>query len=314
MHARPSAVPTAPLLAALLLLAAAGPLPGQGGAADRAAPRPQDRGACPARDASPDWPFVPPAASPLEPVTRLAPVRIRRGDRERWVGLVDLGDRFPFWLRRPPCPGTATGGGDGGGPAPPVGRAARAGPALAASLAGGAFSRFDLESSQNDFIEVHFRVGLRLLARVGELEARAELYHVSSHLGDEYLLRTGRDPVSTSREGLELLVGGRPLYGLRLYGGAGLLVRSSREFQAASLRAGAEWAPEVRRGAFRPYVAAELFAWDEQDWSPAASAEAGLRFGGSYRVGLVAGAGPSRADQFFRENETLVGLSFSADL
>jgi len=50
---------------------------------------------------SSDFPFAPPLASPTEPRTRLAPVRIDRGSRERWVGLVDLGDNLPFWIRRP---------------------------------------------------------------------------------------------------------------------------------------------------------------------------------------------------------------------
>lgn len=265
------------------------------------------------------WPFEPPAASPLEPRTRLSPVHVAREGRERWVGLVDLGDRFPFWLVRPGCASTAERPPESGlRPAArdaPARRPASDAPTLAASVAGGAFSRFDLESSQNDFIEIHYRIGLRLLARLGALEARAELFHVSSHLGDEFLRRTGRDPISTSREGLELLVAGRPLDGLRIYGGPGVVLRSSRGFDPGSLRAGIEWEPATRWGAFRPYLAIESFAWQELGWEPAAAVEAGLGFGGGrYRVALTAGAGPSRAEQFFREQETLLGLTVSADL
>lgn len=240
-------------------------------------------------------PFAPPLASPLEPHTRLAPVHVARGQREHWVGLVELGDRFPFWIRRPDSP-TADG------------------PGLAGALAGGAFSRFDLADRGNEFIEVHFRVGFRLRADLGALEARAELYHVSSHLGDEFLERTGRDPISTSREGVELLLGGHPVPGLRVYGGPGLLLRSTEELDAASLRAGADWTPDGPRwGSFRPYASAEMFGWAETGWEPMASAEAGLAFGGGrYRLGLMAGAGPSRAEQFLREDESLWGASFSA--
>lgn len=275
----------APALVGTLLLLGPGPAAGQQAGGHQAAGDP-----C-ASDAA--WPFPPPAVSPLEPRTRLAPVHVSRGERSRWVGLVDLGDRFPFWLVRP--------------------RGA-ASPALAASVAGGAFSRFDLESSQNDFIEVHYRVGFRLLARLGGLDARLELFHVSSHLGDEFLRRTGREPVSTSREGLELLLAGRPADGLRIYGGPGLLLRSSRGFQPASLRGGLEWDPAVRWGAFRPYVGIAAFAWEELSWQPTAAAEAGLRFGeGRYRLALTAGAGRSRAEQFLREDETLVGITLSAD-
>lgn len=300
------------LCAGLALLLPPEPLPGQAPApstravvrSPAAAPParlPGPRDGCDPGAAAHAWPFAPPSVSAVEPRTRLSPVRISRGERHRWVGLVDLGDRFPFWLRRPPCP--------------PDGEAAAAdrGPAVAASVAGGAFSRFDLESSQNDFIEVHYRVGIRLLARLGRLEARAELFHVSSHLGDEFLQRTGREPVSTSREGLEVLVGGRPLASLRVYGGPGLLLRSSRDFDPATLRAGAEWEPSARWGAFRPYLGIEALVREELAWSPTAAAEAGVLFGERYRLALTAGAGRSRAEQFFREDETLLGLTFSAD-
>lgn len=276
---------TAPL-AALLLAAVPAAIAGQtpSSSSDTAQAEAADR-----------FPFAAPLASPLEPRTRVAPVHVSREDRQRWVGLVDLGDAFPFWIAAPDSAG-------------------HAGARLAASLAGGVFSRFDLEGNGNEFIEAHYRVGVRLRAALGELEARAELYHVSSHLGDEFLVRTGREPISTSREGVELLVGGRPTGSLRLYGGPGLLLRSTEELDPASLRLGAEWLPDGPRwGPFRPYAAGELFTWQEVGWDPLLAAEAGLVFGaGRYRVGLVAGAGPSRAEQFLREDETLYGLSFSA--
>lgn len=251
------------------------------------------------QEAAPDesraFPFAPPLASPLEPRTRLAPVHVDRDGRSRWVGQVDLGERVPFWLVR-----------------------GRGGPdafSLAGSVAGGAFSRFDLEDNGNELIETHFRVGVRLRARMGDLEARGELYHVSSHLGDEFLERTGRRPVSTSREGVELLLQGRPASALRVYGGPGLLLRSTEGLDAASVRLGTEWRGAddgVRWGPFAPYTSLEAFLWEELDWDPMVSGEAGVAFGGGhFRAALVAGRGPSRAEQFLREGETLWGFSLS---
>lgn len=272
--------PAAAAAALVLLLAPATPALAQ---AEAEAPR---------RPAG--WlPFPPPLASPLEPHTRLAPVRVSRGDRRRWVGLVDLGDRVALPL---------AGAGEGG----PV--------ALAASVAGGVFSRFDLEGAGNELVEAHYRVGVRLRARLGRLEGRLELRHVSSHLGDEFLERTGRAPVSTSREGVELLIQGRPGPGLRVYGGPGLVVRSTEGLDAPSVRGGVEWRPRGPRwGAFVPYASAEAFAWEELGWDPTLASEAGVAFGGGhFRLALTAGTGPSRAEQFFREGaETLWGLSFS---
>lgn len=247
-------------------------------------------------------PFPPPLASPREPRTRLAPVRVDRPDRQRWVGLVNLGDAFPFRLLAP----------DTRAEDEPLADAHP--PALWGEVAGGVFSRFDLEGHGNEFVEVHYRVGLRLRARWRGVAGRLAFYHVSSHLGDEFLERTGREPISTSREGVELALAAHPLPGVRVYGGPGALVRSTSGLEPGTLRAGAEWRPgEHRWGPFRPYASAELFSWQELEWEPTASAEAGLAFGGRYRLALIAGAGPSRAEQFFREDETLWGLSLSAD-
>jgi len=263
------------------------------------------------------FPFRAPYASSLEPRTRLAPVRIHRGDRRRTVALVDLGDAFAVWIRKgSPRDGAAPAGGGRGRAAGEV-RRRRGGGArgfrLAAALSGGAFTRFDLQSSNNEFIEAHFRVGLQLRARWSGWAARAELYHVSSHLGDEYMVRTGERPVSTAREGIEVLVETSPLPGLLVYGGPGTIVRTKRNFVAASVRGGAAWEPRtIRWGPFRPYAAGEAFSWAELGWDPMLAAQAGVRFGHEhFRVALTAGAGPSRAEQFFRSRETLWGVMFT---
>ncbi|MDP2480628.1 MAG: DUF1207 domain-containing protein [Candidatus Palauibacterales bacterium] len=252
------------------------------------------------------YPFRPPLASAIEPGTRLAPVRIHRGSEHRTVGLANFGDAFAVWLSR--------GSRDDSGAARPVppsppDRSLR----LAIGLAGGAFARFDLQSRNNEFREAHFRVGLQLRAGWRGLAARAELYHVSSHLGDEYMVRTGALPHSTSREGVEILVQGSPLHGLILYGGPGSIVRSKRNFVAASVRAGFDWEPTgVRWGPFAPYAGVEAFSWAELGWDPILSGQAGVRFGGGrFRLGLDGGAGPSRAEQFWRQNETLLGVVFT---
>lgn len=289
----PRVRPLALLLPAAAACLLAAPVPLDAGPADTLETAPP-RGAAPA-------PFPAPAASPLEPRTRLAPVRVDRPGRDRWVGLVDLGEAFPFPLVAPE-------------PARHDDAPDARPPALWGEVAGGAFSRFDLEGNGNEFVEIHYRVALRLRARWRGVEARLSAYHASSHLGDEFLERTGREPISTSREGVELLLAARPLPAVRVYGGPGLVLRSTAALEEATLRAGAEWRPgDVRWGAFRPYASAEAHAWEEVGWEPMLSAEAGLAFGGRYRLALVAGAGPSRAEQFFRRDETLWGLSLSAD-
>ncbi len=234
------------------------------------------------------YPFRTPTFSPLEPGTRLSVAAVSRDTASRWLALPDFGDRLPFWIRRAPDDRWE----------------------LAGSLAAGAFSRFDLQSSENEFIHAHYRVGLQLRARLDELAARLELYHVSSHLGDEFLRRTGRAPVSTSREGLELLVQAAP-GGMVLYGGPGWIVRSTRSMGRPSARAGVLWEPRWPGGSPDPYVGVEAFAWQELGWRPSVTAEGGARLGRRIRVALQLGFGPSRAEQFFAENERVFGMAFS---
>lgn len=309
MRRFPLSLPPFALLAALAATAA--PLSAQATSLEASSPPPPAApGDTPVADRA-AAPFPAPLASSVEPRTRLAPVHVERGDRSRWVGLVDFGEAFPFRLSGPPVRSDAASPGAGPGAVPEQPSPLH----LLGEVAGGAFSRFDLQGHGNEFLEVHFRAGLRLRARYRGLEARLELYHVSSHLGDELLERTGRDPISTSREGVELLASARPVGGLRLYGGPGLVVRSTAGLDPGSLRAGAEWRPgTLRWGPFRPYASGEMFAWEEVGWQPTASAEAGLAFGRRYRLALILGAGPSRAEQFLRQDEQLWGLSFSADL
>ena len=233
-------------------------------------------------------PFRTPAGSPLEPAHRLGFFRAARDSLRDGIASADLGDRLTFWLRRDP-----------------------AGPVeYAGSIQGGVFSRFDLAGPDQTLIEVHYRIGALFRARLGAVAARAEIYHVSSHLGDEFLLDTGARPISTSREGLEVLVQGSPFSGLTVYGGPGVLLRTSRNFDPLSLRAGADWeSSSVART--RLYASVDLFAWGELGWEPAFASEAGAAIGRGARLGLVLGLGPSRAEQFLRQSERLLGLSIS---
>ena len=232
-------------------------------------------------------PFRTPSGSPVEPVHRLALLSATRDSLRDGIGLADIGDRLGFWIRRDP-EGEVE---------------------VAGAIHGGAFSRFDLGGPDQALIEVHYRIGLLLRARFGEVAARAELYHVSSHLGDEFLLDTGAHPISTSREGMELMFQGSPASGLTVYGGPGVLLRATPDFEPLSLRAGAAW-ESAPRGA-RLYASVDYFGWAELKWKPAVAAEFGAALARGTRVGLLLGFGPSRAEQFLRQSERLIGFSVS---
>ena len=232
------------------------------------------------------FPFHIPATSPLEPVHRIAIAVVDRDTTQRTIALAELGDRLAFWIVQAPNSDFE----------------------LAGAFQGGVSSRFDLTQPRLDFMEIHYRAGFLLRARFGAVAARAELYHVSSHLGDEFMVRHELEPISTSREGVEILLQVSPLPCMRLYGGPALLIKSSSDFSTLSLRAGGDW-ESSGDGFFRGYAAVNVFSWSELDWRPRIAVEAGTALGQHARIGFMLGVGPSRAEQFFRDDETLFGIS-----
>ena len=84
---------------------------------------------------------------------------------------------------------------------------------------GSIFAQFDVGTASNDLINADYIIGLPLTFRRNGFSVRAKLYHQSSHLGDEYLLRS-EDIVreNLSFESVEVLIS-QELGLLRGYGG-----------------------------------------------------------------------------------------------
>jgi hypothetical protein len=81
------------------------------------------------------------------------------------------------------------------------------------------FAQFDLGSASYDLINADYTIGLPLTIRSGSFSARLRVYHQSSHLGDEFLLRTNHPTrENLSFEAAEGLLS-EDLGPLRVYGG-----------------------------------------------------------------------------------------------
>ncbi len=198
------------------------------------------------------------------------------------------------------------------------------------SIEGAIFAQFDLDSESFDLLNADYIVGIPLTMRKDAFALRARLYHQSSHLGDEFLLR-GKDPTreNLSFESLDVLVS---IDGpIRLYGGGEYLFnRSPRELEHYLAHAGAELrraSPLINLGdgvgGVRPVIGIDLKAAQEQDWKPAVSARAGLEFERtrdadppSRRWSLLfeSYSGPSPYGQFFRQKIRYVGLGMHFQL
>jgi hypothetical protein len=200
-----------------------------------------------------------------------------------------------------------------------------AGDGIQLSLMGGVFAQFDLSTSSYDLLNADYVIGLVTTARNDWFSGRLRLYHQSSHLGDELLLREGEplERENLSFESLELILSG-DAGPVRVYGGGEYLFnRTPEDLERYVARAGVEARPALPLltigdlGGFRFLVAGDLKASEEQDWDPSVSVRAGFEYdrGGEafqptrrWRILFEFYEGPSPYGQFFRESVRHMGV------
>ena len=202
----------------------------------------------------------------------------------------------------------------------------RPGDGVQLALTAGVFAQFDLGTESYDLLNADYVVGFPLTLRQGWFSARIRIYHQSSHLGDEYLLREPpdrQDRENLTFEALEWILSG-DAGPLRVYGGGEFLFRREPEDLGQYVaHGGVEFRPQPRvvplgaLGGFRFVAAADVKSSEEQDWEPAIGARAGFEYdraAGSdvtaRRWGIFAEfyTGPSPYGQFFREKVRLMGV------
>ena len=141
------------------------------------------------------------------------------------------------------------------------------------------YALFDMASGSFDLANEDYQAGFSLSLERGEFVTLLRAYHVSSHLGDEYLIenRTSRDDVSF--EIIDLLVS-RPLgKAFRLYGGLGVVVNATNSIDPFRSQGGLEWtSPTGLWGnRIRPIAGTDLQIRQENDFEPEVAVLVGLR-------------------------------------
>jgi hypothetical protein len=184
----------------------------------------------------------------------------------------------------------------------------RPGDGIQLSIAGSIFAQFDLKTSSIDLINADYLIAIPITLRRGSFSSRLRVYHQSSHLGDELLLRDEPERINLSFESVELILS-QALGPLRLYGGAEhLFNRDPADLESSVLHGGIEVRPLPGQLGF--VAAIDAKATEEQDWQPAWSARAGVEIAWARdpehppRVLRILGElydGPSPYGQFYRE-------------
>lgn len=215
--------------------------------------------------------FLPLLADPKQPQFFVSLRRYHTPTDDALVGAVGYGETFGVYRRRGRNPG------DG----------------LQLSIAGGLFAQFNLDAPSDDLVNADYTIGLPVTWRNGDTSARLRIYHQSSHLGDEFLLRAQPERVNLSFESIEA-IGSQRWGPWRVYfGGEYLFHREPSDLKPANAHGGLEYygtRPVWKDG--RLVAGLDLKSWEEHEWSVNSSFKGGLEFGapqpGRRRLRLMA--------------------------
>ena len=148
-------------------------------------------------------------------------------------------------------------------------------------LQAGVFSDFNLDAPSSDLINSDFIASVYSSMRKGHFSAFARIYHQSSHLGDEFLLRTRLERINLSFEGADIRFSQELPYGLRIYGGGGgIFHKNPSTIKPWSIQYGIEFRSpwRIKFAAMRPIVAIDFKNYQQNSWDLDVSARAGVQF------------------------------------
>jgi hypothetical protein len=183
------------------------------------------------------------------------------------------------------------------------------------------YGRFSLSDSKTALISVDWVAGLNTTAMLGKMAVTMQLYHESSHLGDEYGDRFQAERLDWSRE----VVAGWITYAAgqwKVTGGASYVLYDGLGLPKAGAAVGLDWGAGRHRFLTRPFEPV-LGLYTEgsaaTDWRLSTSAKLGVAVrgkGGARSVGLavIAHDGLSTQRQFFRRESRYLGLEVRFDL
>lgn len=183
------------------------------------------------------------------------------------------------------------------------------------SFGGGLFAQFNLDAPSRDLVNADYTVGVPVDWKRGPVSWRFTLYHQSSHLGDEFLLRAKPERVELSYEALSVL-GSIQQGNWRFYGGGeGLVHKKPTDLDPFSVQAGVEYrASETTAGNGIPIAGFDIKSHQEHDWAVDGTLNAGLEFPGDppgnryLRVLLEGYKGFTPHGQFYNNRTSYYGI------
>jgi hypothetical protein len=170
----------------------------------------------------------------------------------------------------------------------------------------------DLDEPSWDLVNTDYRFGLGLSFRKDALSGVLRAFHHSSHLGDEYLLKTNATRVNFSFEAVDTLFSYDLRDWLRVYGGGGYMFSPDPETLDPFF---AQYGLELYcrttylNGTVRPVAAIDIQNWEMNSWGGQISLRAGVQIESPHtllnKINLLAGYynGKSHHGSFYEQSD-----------
>ncbi|MDZ7805221.1 DUF1207 domain-containing protein [Thiohalophilus sp.] len=186
------------------------------------------------------------------------------------------------------------------------------------SIDAGFHGQFDVDASQDNIgwdgiyaLMLSYRPNRSLAFKIGA-------YHISSHVGDEYMERTGRARINYTREELQAGVN------LALDDRWQWYVEAGRAYDRRNNRLQKPWRAQTglqyQPGNDREtdwYAGLDIGASEERDWQKDLSLQVGWQIPTPtrvWRIGIEAYDGKAQLGEFFQDNERYIGVGLWLDI
>jgi hypothetical protein len=148
-------------------------------------------------------------------------------------------------------------------------------------IQGGVFALFQMDAPSKDLVNADYFGSLFGTWRRGAFSALGRIFHQSSHLGDELLLRTRLERINLTYESVDLKLSYDLPWGFRVYGGGGYLFdQEPASLKPWAVQGGVEFRSPwtIAAGHVRPVAAVDLQSREENKWNLDVSARGGIQF------------------------------------
>jgi hypothetical protein len=185
-----------------------------------------------------------------------------------------------------------------------------------AGIQAGVFAVFQMDQPSKDLFNADYFAALYGAWRGGPMSAMARLFHQSSHLGDEFLLRSRTERVNLTYESVDLKLSYDLPWGFRAYTGGGYLFDQEPDLKPWSVQGGMEFRSPwtVASGQIRPVAAVDLQSREQNNWNVDVSLRGGIQlenvriFDRNLQLLLEYFQGNSPDGQFFKRRVEYLGL------